>query len=69
MIYTLEVTTAIDCPSVCVSHRIVRFPWQMSEDQVQRVLQEALAVWSAVTPLKFREVTTEKADITIDFNR
>ena len=69
MIYTLEVSTAIECPSGFVFHRIVRYPWQMSQDKVQRVLQEALAVWSAVTPLRFIEVTTETADISIDFNR
>lgn len=54
---------------VCVSYRIMRFPWQMSEDKVRHVLQEALGVWSAVTPLRFREVINEKADIIIDFNR
>ncbi|KAM6902447.1 stromelysin-3-like [Xenentodon cancila] len=51
-----------------LSYKIVRFPWQMSEDKVRRVLQEAFGVWSAVTPLTFREVT-DKADIIIDFNR
>ncbi|XP_029372364.1 stromelysin-3-like [Echeneis naucrates] len=52
-----------------LTYKIVRFPWQMSEDKVRRVFQEAFGVWSAVTPLRFREVTTEKADIIIDFNR
>lgn len=53
-----------------VSQRIVRFPWQMSKDKVRSVLQEALSVWSAVTPLRFREVTNhEEANIIIDFNR
>lgn len=54
---------------VSVSKRIVRFPWQMSEVKVRRVLQEALSVWSEVTPLTFREVTNEKANIIIDFTR
>lgn len=55
---------------VCVSHRIMRFPRQMGKDKVRRVLQEALSVWSAVTPLRFREVTAnEQANIIIDFNR
>lgn len=52
-----------------LSDRIVHFPWQMSEAKVQHVLQEAFAVWSAVTPLRFHEVTSDKADIIIDFNR
>ncbi|XP_068561844.1 stromelysin-3-like [Cebidichthys violaceus] len=52
-----------------LTYKIVRFPWQMSEGKVRRVLQEAFGVWSAVTPLTFREVTAEEADIIIDFNR
>ncbi|XP_071322588.1 stromelysin-3-like [Trachinotus anak] len=52
-----------------LTYKIVRFPWQMSEGKVRRVFQEAFGVWSAVTPLRFREVTTDKADIIIDFNR
>ncbi|XP_068609095.1 stromelysin-3-like [Brachionichthys hirsutus] len=52
-----------------LTYKIMRFPWQMSEGKVRRVLQEALAVWSAVTPLRFSEVTSEKADIVLDFNR
>ncbi|XP_068191740.1 stromelysin-3-like [Antennarius striatus] len=52
-----------------LTYKIVRFPWQMSEGGVRRVLQEALGVWSAVTPLRFREVTTEKADFMVDFSR
>lgn len=53
----------------CVSNRIVRFPWQMSEGKVRHILQEAFGVWGAVTPLTFKEVNTERADIIIDFNR
>lgn len=53
----------------CVSHRIVRFPWQMDEDKVRRVLQEALRIWSDVAPLTFTEVNGGKADIRIDFTR
>ena len=56
------------CVCVCVS-RIMRFPWQMTEEKVRRVLQEALRVWSDVTPLTFSEVHTTEADIVIDFNR
>uniref|UniRef100_A0A8C2X432 Matrix metallopeptidase 11 n=1 Tax=Cyclopterus lumpus TaxID=8103 RepID=A0A8C2X432_CYCLU len=59
--------TQVGC--VCASNRIVRFPWQMSEGKVRHVLQEAFGVWSAVTPLTFREVTSDTADIIIDFNR
>lgn len=54
---------------MCVSDRIERFPWQMCKDKVRRVFQEAFGVWSDVTPLRFSEVTSEKADIIIDFNR
>lgn len=53
---------------MCIS-RIVRFPWQMSENKVRSVFKEALGLWSAVTPLRFREVINEKADIIIDFSR
>ncbi|XP_062290916.1 stromelysin-3-like [Scomber scombrus] len=52
-----------------LTYKIERFPWQMSEDKVRRILQEGFAVWSAVTPLRFSEVNNEKADILIDFNR
>ncbi|KAM4616273.1 stromelysin-3 [Polymixia lowei] len=52
-----------------LTYKIVRFPWQMSEDKVRRVLQEALRVWSDVTPLTFTEVRSGKADIVIDFTR
>ncbi|KAG7258777.1 hypothetical protein CRUP_008537 [Coryphaenoides rupestris] len=44
---------------------IVRFPWQMTEDNVRRVLQEALRVWSEVTPLTFTELRSGKADIVL----
>lgn len=52
-----------------LTYRIVRFPWQLSEAKVRRVLDEAFRVWGAVTPLTFTEVMSEKADIVIDFNR
>ncbi|KAK2819394.1 hypothetical protein Q5P01_024955 [Channa striata] len=52
-----------------LTYQILRFPWQMSESKVRSVLQEAFGLWSAVTPLTFREVIVEKADIIIDFNR
>ncbi|CAG5867165.1 unnamed protein product [Menidia menidia] len=42
---------------------------QRRKHKVKRILQEAFATWSAVTPLRFREVSDEKADIIIDFNR
>ncbi|XP_038136606.1 stromelysin-3-like [Cyprinodon tularosa] len=52
-----------------LTYRILRFPWQMSEDKVRDVLKEAFEVWGAVTPLTLREVVNERADIIIDFNR
>ncbi|XP_037609735.1 stromelysin-3-like [Sebastes umbrosus] len=52
-----------------LTYKIMRFPWQMSEGKVRQIFQEAFGVWSAVTPLTFGEVTTEKADIIIDFSR
>ncbi|XP_061674166.1 stromelysin-3 isoform X2 [Syngnathoides biaculeatus] len=52
-----------------LTYRIVRFPWQLGEEKVRRVFQEALKIWSDVTPLTFTEVFTGKADIRIDFNR
>ncbi|CAB1319612.1 unnamed protein product, partial [Coregonus sp. 'balchen'] len=52
-----------------LTYKVVCFPWQMSEDKVQRVLLEALTVWSEVTPLTFTEVSSGKADIVIDFTR
>lgn len=52
-----------------LTYRIVRFPWQMTEAKVRHVLDQALRVWGSVTPLTFTEVTSEKADIVIDFNR
>lgn len=55
--------------NVFVPTRIIRFPWQMSEDKVRSVFQKAFGVWGAVTPLRFSEVTSENADIIIDFNR
>ncbi|RVE65552.1 hypothetical protein OJAV_G00117680, partial [Oryzias javanicus] len=52
-----------------LSYKIMRFPWQMREEKVRDIFREAFGVWSEVTPLRFREVTAGKADITIDFNR
>ncbi|XP_028318735.1 stromelysin-3-like [Gouania willdenowi] len=52
-----------------LTYKILRFPWQMSEDKVRAVLHQAFTVWSSVTPLSFTEVSTDKADIKIDFNR
>ncbi|XP_056136214.1 stromelysin-3 [Lampris incognitus] len=52
-----------------LTYKIMRYPWQMSKDKVRRVLQEALRVWSEVTPLTFTEVHSGKADIIIDFTR
>ncbi|KAM9822801.1 stromelysin-3 [Syngnathus typhle] len=52
-----------------LTYRIVRFPWQMDEEQVRRVFREALKIWSDVTPLTFTETHVGKADIRIDFAR
>lgn len=52
-----------------LTYKVIRFPWQMSKEKVRSILQEALRVWSDVTPLRFTEVDGGKADIIIDFNR
>uniref|UniRef100_A0A8C7MS03 Matrix metallopeptidase 11 n=1 Tax=Oncorhynchus kisutch TaxID=8019 RepID=A0A8C7MS03_ONCKI len=52
-----------------LTYKIMRFPWQLSKEKVRRILQEALLVWSDVTPLKFTEVSSGRADIIIDFTR
>ncbi|PNJ84609.1 MMP11 isoform 7 [Pongo abelii] len=49
--------------------RILRFPWQLVQEQVQQMMAEALKVWSDVTPLTFTEVHEGRADIMIDFAR
>lgn len=41
----------------------------MGEDKVRRIFQEALKIWSDVTPLTFTEVRSGKSDIRIDFTR
>ncbi|XP_041936115.1 stromelysin-3 isoform X1 [Alosa sapidissima] len=52
-----------------LTYKIMRMPWQMNKEQVRLVLQEALKVWSDVTPLTFTEVPSGRADIVIDFTR
>ncbi|KAK2121255.1 Stromelysin-3 [Saguinus oedipus] len=49
--------------------RILRFPWQLVQEQVRQTMAEALRVWSDVTPLTFTEVHEGRADIMIDFTR
>lgn len=49
--------------------RIIRFPWQLVKTKVRRTIEEALKVWSDVTPLTFTEVQEGRADIVIDFTR
>ncbi|XP_004466475.2 stromelysin-3 [Dasypus novemcinctus] len=51
------------------TYRILRFPWQLVQEQVRQVMAEALQVWSEVTPLTFTEVYEGRADIMIDFVR
>nr|XP_015221916.1 PREDICTED: stromelysin-3 [Lepisosteus oculatus] len=52
-----------------LTYKIMRFPWQMDKEKVRHAFQEALRVWSEVTPLTFTEVTSGRADIIIDFTR
>ncbi|XP_050972497.1 stromelysin-3 [Labeo rohita] len=54
-------------PKTDLTYKIQSFPWQMSKDKVRQVFQEALKIWSDVTPLTFTEVVNEEADIIIDF--
>ncbi|XP_075852861.1 stromelysin-3 isoform X2 [Microcebus murinus] len=52
-----------------LTYRILRFPWQLVQEQVRQTVAEALQVWSEVTPLTFTEVHEGHADIMIDFTR
>ncbi|MEQ2225681.1 hypothetical protein ILYODFUR_019912 [Ilyodon furcidens] len=52
-----------------LTYKIVRFPWQMDEEQVRRVIREAVKIWSDVTPLTFTEIRRGTPDIRIDFSR
>ncbi|XP_035157564.2 stromelysin-3 isoform X3 [Callithrix jacchus] len=52
-----------------LTYRILRFPWQLVQEQVRQTMAEALRVWSDVTPLTFTEVHEGHADIMIDFAR
>ncbi|KAK1788458.1 hypothetical protein P4O66_016891 [Electrophorus voltai] len=52
-----------------LTYKIIRPPWQMSLEEVRKVFQDALRVWSNVTPLTFTEVRSGRADINIDFTR
>ncbi|XP_023618954.1 stromelysin-3 [Myotis lucifugus] len=52
-----------------LTYRILRYPWQLVREQVQRTMAEALKLWSEVTPLTFTEVHEGRADIMIDFTR
>ncbi|XP_054372742.1 stromelysin-3 isoform X2 [Molothrus ater] len=52
-----------------LTYRIIRFPWQLVKAKVRRTIEEALKVWSDVTPLTFTEVQEGRADIVIDFTR
>ncbi|XP_043967501.1 stromelysin-3 [Gambusia affinis] len=51
-----------------LTYKIERFPWQMDEEKVRRVIREAVKIWSDVTPLTFTEVRRGIADIRIDFS-
>lgn len=51
-----------------LTYKIERFPWQMDEEKVRRVIREAVKIWSDVTPLTFTEVRGGAADIRIDFS-
>ncbi|XP_015733516.1 stromelysin-3 [Coturnix japonica] len=52
-----------------LTYKIIRFPWQLVKTKVRRTIEEALKVWSDVTPLTFTEVQEGRADIVIDFTR
>lgn len=56
-------------PWCLLPFRIIRFPWQLVKTKVRRTIEEALKVWSDVTPLTFTEVQEGRADIVIDFTR
>lgn len=52
-----------------LTYKIVRFPWQLNQVKVRRIIAEAVSVWSDVTPLTFTEVQDGSADIIIEFTR
>ncbi|XP_036444949.1 stromelysin-3 [Colossoma macropomum] len=52
-----------------LTYKILRTPSQVRLEKVRQVFQEALKIWSEVTPLTFTEVTGGPADIIIDFVR
>ncbi|XP_076844966.1 stromelysin-3 [Brachyhypopomus gauderio] len=52
-----------------LTYKILHYPWQIRSEKVRQVFQEALRVWSDITPLTFTEVRSGRADINIDFTR
>lgn len=66
---TGDFVTALSIIQCLLPSRIIRFPWQLVKAEVRRTIEEALKVWSDVTPLTFTEVQEGRADIVIDFTR
>nr|XP_060627032.1 matrix metalloproteinase-27-like [Anolis sagrei ordinatus] len=50
-----------------LTYRIVNYTPDMRQVDVVTAIQKAFEVWSTVTPLSFRRVHKERADITIEF--
>ncbi|XP_051846715.1 matrilysin-like [Antechinus flavipes] len=50
-----------------VTYRIVNYPSYLEFKDVAAVVQKAAEVWSSVTPLKFRRVNHQNADISLGF--
>lgn len=52
-----------------ITYRIKNYTPDMKREDVEYAIQKAFQVWSDVTPLKFRKITTGEADIMILFAR
>lgn len=56
-----------DSPTNLIFHRITNYTPDLKSSDVDRIIRQALNVWSAVTPLTFRKLHEGTADIMISF--
>lgn len=55
-------------PSPPSPHRFINYTRDMDPLTTRRLIVKALKVWSDATPLSFREVKNDQADIVIQFS-